>query len=68
MQRGAPNSKQRVMLKKVNGLQSLQSMQDKCKCKSDPDVKISCTQSSTDTSTPEEVMRRMKCSIGHQNS
>ena len=28
----------------------------KCKCKSDSDTKISCTQSSTDTSTPEEVI------------
>ena len=36
----------------------------KCKCKSYPDAKISCTQSSTDTSTPEEVMKRMRCSIG----
>ena len=55
-------------VEEINGLQSLQSMQDKCKCKSYPDAKISCTQSSTDTSTPEEVMRRMRCSIGLQNS
>ena len=40
----------------------------KCKCKSYPDAKIGCTQSSTDTTTPEEVMRRMRCSIGLQNS
>ena len=60
--RGTPHSKHGVMLKKLMGCKVCKVC--KCKCKSYPDAKISCTQSSTDTSTPEEVMRRMRCSIG----